>query len=249
MRKTVTETITAHVLDAIAFQPDLPALMKRLHIRSDSADALEFRRLVDQAVPLARPRALLMEAYVTDRGEDWVEIEGKRFHSRVLQVNLAQARRVFPFLITCGQEMQAWSDELKKACDDMLLSYWAEVIKEAALQDAIAALVQRLVQIHPGKTAMMNPGSLADWPLAQQQVLFDLFGSHKEAVGVLLTDSLLMVPNKSVSGIHYPTEIDFASCQLCPREACPNRRAPYDPHLYADRYGAVDGVDRSNRNC
>jgi hypothetical protein len=55
-------------------------------------------------------------------------------------------------------------------------------------------------------------------------------------VGVRLTDSCLMMPTKSVSGIRFPTETSFESCQLCPRDDCPGRRAPYDSGLYDRRY-------------
>lgn len=232
----MTDTITTHVLDKIPFTVDRPALMKKLRVKEGSLSEKELNGLLAQAAVLAQPRALLMEAYVTARGEEWVEIEGRRFQSRVLSVNLEQAHRVFPYLATCGPELHHWSEELKE-CDDMLLSFWAEAIKEAALFCASQALDDYLkTRIHPGKTARMNPGSLADWPLEQQQVLFSLLGDTERSVGVQLTDSLLMLPNKTVSGIFYPTEIDFASCQLCPRENCPNRRAPYDPGLYASRY-------------
>ena len=47
-----------------------------------------------------------------------------------------------------------------------------------------------------------------------------------------------MVPTKSVSGILFPAEETFASCQLCPRDDCPNRRAPYDPELFERKYRA-----------
>ncbi len=52
-----------------------------------------------------------------------------------------------------------------------------------------------------------------------------------------------MLPTKSVSGILFPTEHDFASCQLCQRGDCPNRRARYDPELLEARYAsqAADG--------
>jgi hypothetical protein len=92
----------------------------------------------------------------------------------------------------------------------------------------------------------MNPGSLADWPLAQQRVLFALLGNTEAAIGVSLTPSLLMTPTKSVSGIAFPTEGSFASCQLCPRKACPNRRAPYDPGLKERKYGlqTASGADQ-----
>ncbi len=229
----MTETIPAHVLENIPFEPDLEALQKRLRVKPGSLPAAELERLLAAASPLARPRALYLTAYVTGRGEDWVEIEGHRFDSRVLQVNLEGTHRVFPYLATCGPELQEWA----AGKEDMLERFWAEAIKEAALFCAMRALEDDLEQRYRvGKTAFMSPGSLKDWPIQQQRVLFDLFGPHKDAIGVCLTDSLLMVPTKTVSGIRFPTEVTFASCQLCPRENCPNRRAAYEPDLYESRY-------------
>lgn len=227
----MTDAMTAHILDSLVFSPDIPALLKRLRIKEGSENAGELLRLLDQARLVARPRAMYFSAYITGRGEDWVEIDGQRFNSRILQVNLAQAYRVFPFLATCGQELQVWADSF----EDMLLNYWAEAIKEAALACAIKELNQNIEAVYrPGHTAAMNPGSLEDWPITQQRALFDLFGSY--SIGVDLTDSLLMIPTKSVSGIRFPTEASFESCQLCPRENCPGRRAPYDVELYAHSY-------------
>jgi hypothetical protein len=51
-------------------------------------------------------------------------------------------------------------------------------------------------------------------------------------IGVVLTDSFLMIPNKSVSGIRFQTETDFRSCQVCRREVCPSRSAPFDKALW-----------------
>lgn len=222
-----------HLLDAIPFAPDLAGLMQRLRIRPGSSNCAEFERLFAEASPLAHPRALYRLASVGERGEDWVAVEGRRFVSRVLRVNLANAQRVFAYLATCGPELQAWADGI----DDMLLRFWAEGIKEAALHCAMRALEADLEQRYrPGKTAVMSPGSLKDWPIQQQQGLFDLFENHQSQIGVRLTDSMLMIPTKSVSGVRFPTEETFASCQLCPRADCPNRRAPYTPELYQSRY-------------
>jgi hypothetical protein len=80
----------------------------------------------------------------------------------------------------------------------------------------------------------MNPGSLNDWPLEQQRVLFSLFPNATELIGIRLSNSFVMHPIKSVSGIYYPNEIRFESCQLCPREKCPGRRAPYSPEMVAN---------------
>lgn len=83
----------------------------------------------------------------------------------------------------------------------------------------------------------MNPGSLEDWPLREQHNLFSLLGDSCEAIGVRLTKSAMMVPLKSMSGIEFESGEKFFNCQLCPREKCPGRRAPYDAQLYAAKYG------------
>lgn len=57
-----------------------------------------------------------------------------------------------------------------------------------------------------------------------------------EALSVTLSDSCLMTPNKSVTGIRFAVEGRFESCQLCPMPECPGRRAPYDADLYQQRY-------------
>ena len=75
-----------------------------------------------------------------------------------------------------------------------------------------------------------------DWPLREQRPLFTLLGDVRSAIGVELTDTLLMVPRKSVSGIVFVAEETFASCQLCPRHDCPNRRAPYEAGLFERKY-------------
>jgi hypothetical protein len=227
------ETISTYFLEDLPFEPDIPALMRRLRVKEGSQNALALAELVGQAANLARPKALVQEAFIAARGDDWIEIEGARFGSRVLQVNLDHAHRVFPYLATCGTELQGWAAGM----EDLLLQFWAEAVMESALASALQG-VMRFVEerFHPGKTAAMNPGSLADWPIQEQLPLFQLFGEHSGAIGVQLTDSFLMIPSKTVSGIRFPTEASFESCQLCPREDCPGRRAPYDAALYDKRF-------------
>lgn len=221
------------ILDTIAFRIDPGRLLKRLHIEEGSAYADDLRRLVSDAQSAAKPRALYAVAFIESRGDDTVVIDGTTLTSRVLRVNLEKARRVFPYLATCGSELEEWSSSL----DDVLHRYWADVIKELALASAIRALNEDLAERYrPGRTSAMSPGSLEDWPLEEQRALFDILGNPEGAIGVRLSDSFLMIPTKSVSGIRFPTEQSFESCQLCPRQDCPGRRCPYDEELYERRY-------------
>ncbi len=81
------------------------------------------------------------------------------------------------------------------------------------------------------KLSSMSRGSLKDWPVTEQKPLFSLFRARQEPIGVKLTEKMLMIPRKSISGICFPTDVTFFSCQLCPRERCPARKAPYDENL------------------
>jgi hypothetical protein len=221
------------ILDQIPFEPDLPFLINKLRIRAGSPAEADLNILAAEARTVARPKAMYMEAQVDARGEAYVVLSGTRFNSRILAVNLEKAGQVYPFLATCGIELEEWSHSV----GDLVFHFWADAIKEAALGPALKAVEDHLQEhFSPGHTATMSPGSLEDWPVSQQPALFGLLGDTRQTIGVQLTESCLMVPTKSVSGIRFPLEASFESCQLCPREGCPGRRAPYDEALYARRY-------------
>ena len=189
--------------------------------------------MVKEAQGIARPKALYRPVFIEERTEEAVMVEGRWFHSRVLTVNLHQAHRIFPYVATCGPELDEWA----KGQKDILKAFWAEAIKESALQKAIKAVgIHTEEHFHPGRMAHQNPGSLEDFPLTEQEALFALLGDTQETIGVTLLPSLVMSPTHSVSGIIFPTSEDFQSCLLCPRKNCPGRRAPHDPTLYDRKY-------------
>jgi hypothetical protein len=221
------------ILDSIPFQPNLDNLLQYCHIRKGSPQIREIEAMLRLAEVIARPKAIFTIALVDKRGDEEVVMDGISFKSRVLQVNLSQVHRVFAYVATCGVEIQEWARSYK----DALEGYWADAIMVLALGAASDALINHILERYqPGSLASMNPGSLEDWPITEQRPLFKLLGDVKAAIGVELTESLLMVPTKSVSGIYFQTESGYANCQLCPREICPNRRAQYAANLYAEKY-------------
>jgi len=228
----------AMIIDHIPFQVDMEQLLRELHIEMGSQYAGEAQTLAREAEASANPKALYKLAFIESRGENWVTIDGVTFTSRVLRINLDDTHRAFAYVATCGVELDDWAHSI----DDMLHRYWAEVIQEIALRSATQALYNHLMERYrPGRTATMSPGRLVDWPLREQRQLFALLGDPQAAIGVQLSDSYLMIPAKSVSGLRFPTEENFESCQLCPRERCPNRQVPYDRDLYHRKYQPQPG--------
>jgi hypothetical protein len=205
----------------------LPAeeLAKQLRVEAGTEDSEALAGLAAQAAAVARPRAVYTVSYVTGRGEDFVELDGVVMLSRVMPENLRDVHRVFPFVATCGPEAAAWA----KGVADPLQAWWADAVMVRLLRRAIDRLNERLkADLNLGKYSAMNPGSLPDWPISEQPKLFSLLGDVKALIGVELTDSMLMLPVKSVSGFYFETERNFENCELCPREDCPGRRKAYD---------------------
>jgi hypothetical protein len=220
------------IIENIQIKLDFEAVRRRLHLKRDS-ELKNLHGLVDAAHHMIEPGVLYEVKYVEEKLDNGVAIEGRRLISDVLRKNLDQVERVFPFVITIGPKF----GENLDSCDDILEKYYLDSIGNVALTQVRKALNDHLKHKYAlEKTAFMAPGSLPNWPIEQQKPLFELLGDVEASIGVKLTDSLLMLPAKSVSGIYFPTETSFFSCQLCPRERCDSRKAKYSQKL-AEEYG------------
>jgi hypothetical protein len=223
------------ILDDIPFATDPEGLARLLRIQPGSRNASEFSKILQDAIAVARPKAAFAVAVAHMRGDTIVEIGNVILNSLILRINLEKAGIVYPFVATCGTELEEWSRTLR----DMLHSFWADSIMLMALGCAMGHLDAYLKQRIGNEAILssMNPGSLPDWPLAEQAALFSLLGDGASAIGARLTDKMVIHPLKSVSGIHFVSEEAFINCSLCPRLNCSSRRADYDTDLYGTKYG------------
>lgn len=220
------------ILDLIPVELPVEKMKNTLHIKHASQWE-EARPLVEASLPLIAAKAAYQVSFIDEKADGAVVIDGIRFTSRVLRKNLEEVERVFPYVVTIGNGLQ----EKAGKSDDMLTKYYLDIIGNVALTAARKYLEEHL-RTGYGLEGMsrMSPGSLSDWPIQEQKPLFSLVGDVEAAIGVTLTKNLLMLPQKSISGIYFPTEVSFYSCQLCPRERCPSRKTSYDETL-ARQYG------------
>ena len=203
----------------LAFKPEI--VSKQLH----TPDLELVKQLVAKISAVLEPKAAFEVGYVDEKKDDGVVINGFRFHSRVLHHNLNGIGRVFPFVLTLGSAV----DELIENAEDLLEKYLLDQLGNIALNQTRQKFEDHLRKHFAlDNISCMSPGSLADWPIEEQKNLFLLLGLVKSTVGVRLTDSFLMLPRKSVSGIYFPAEVSFYSCQLCKRAHCDSRKAKYD---------------------
>lgn len=221
------------VLDSIPFSFDFDDFLRKSHMSGDSEPAEQAKKFVERILDMVKPKAVLREEFLGERKDSRVEVGSAVFHSQALSDNLEGVGRVFPFVATCGSEL----DRIDLTSEDYLAAYWLDTLKAMALSSATTHLREVFqARFGGGKYVTMNPGSAdrAVWPIEQQRELFSLFGNVEKLIGVVLTNSYLMIPNKSVSGIFFHTEVSFVNCQLCTREDCPNRKAPYEEKTARD---------------
>lgn len=210
------------VIDPIPISLDPAITAARLRFDPSRVGMPDFEVLISLAGRLLKPRAVYKESLIGAKGEGTIEVAGSIFRSPLLRANLERANKVFPYIITVGPGLECEAS----AQDDLLRQYYLEEFANIALEQAVAWLTRHIAGRHDVPLpSSLSPGSLADWPITEQRKLFALFGDTEGIIGVRLTDSLLMMPRKSVSGIFFPSEEGFVACQLCDRENCPGRKA------------------------
>lgn len=223
------------ILNSVPFHLEKKTVFKKLRTAENAEHAEDLSRLIQQANQIGKPKACYKISFLENKENDSVTAEGIKFTSQILRMKLDKVQRIFPYLATCGTELEDWSHSII----DVLYRYWADTIKEIVLRQAMNFLQEHLeASFKPGKIASLSPGRLPSWPITEQKPLFRLLGNMTESIGVKLTESFLMFPIKSVSGILFSTEEFFESCQLCPRENCPNRKVKFSPRkncVFSDR--------------
>ena len=131
------------------------------------------------------------------------------------------------FVCTAGVEYEAYQQRLKEQ-GDMVRVFIADalgsVIAEKCADQMEIALQESIDKLGWKHTNRFSPG-YCGWHVSQQQMLFPLFQEH--TCGVTLTDSSLMVPIKSVSGIiglgANVRKLDY-TCGLCDFKQCYKRK-------------------------
>ena len=212
------------VLDEVCFSFDRAEFDSLIRFDPDGGFADEIAAVLERVLPVIKPKAVFEKRSVDSIDGDRVSVGVVSFRSAALARNLSKSAYAVPYVVTCGVE----ADLACPGGEDPLVDFWVDTVKEMALRAARSRLFEVVGAEAPSHIASMNPGSgdVSLWPLSEQRPLFALLGDVEGAIGVKLLPSMLMMPNKSVSGILFPTEEGWVNCAHCSRPNCPNRRAP-----------------------
>lgn len=204
----------------------LSALLATLRVSEDDDEIETIERMRKEALDAARPLSLYAP-FQPDISGGIITLNGIRFSEPFVYEKLSDQKTVVIYVASCGAEADAWANSHKGFFEQFV----AESMKQLILGKAMEHLFKETAKFFdPEKNvSTINPGSLEMWPITSQIPLFEALGDVAGEIGVTLTESCLMIPNKSVSGIMFETAEHYANCQLCPREKCEGRRAEYQP--------------------
>lgn len=143
---------------------------------------------------------VLVDGNVPERGK--LLLDNQLFNpGAIISHAMKGAEKYAVFTATIGEEFDNFSRQLK-AEDDILRVFIADALG-SVLAEATVTLLMKQLEVMVDKEGMhisnnYSPG-YCDWFLAEQKQLFSFF--PEGSTGITLTDSCLMLPVKSVSGI------------------------------------------------
>lgn len=192
--------------------------LSELNIRmSDIALALGYPRgvipehfagLINEILDVLPMKCDLLAGYVsapvTKFGEDGetVIVDDVLFKTRkIVTAQLKFSEQVVLFLCTIGKQMEEWSRELQLQ-EDPVMSVFVDCIA-SVVAEGLAGLVHDRIRYtyleqRLSVTNRFSPG-YCNWNVAEQHKLFSFFANDQ--LGITLTESGMMTPLKSISGI------------------------------------------------
>lgn len=154
---------------------------------------------------------------------------------------LEPAERVLIAVDTIGQALENRVDELHRQREplDAYMLDSVGVVGLGAIGETLRSIVERrAAELGWGVGAALAPGSLVGWPLRGQRELCALLPLEK--IGVVLSDSYVLVPHKSGSmlvgfGPRYTASRVGSVCRFCSlSDSCWRRRKDTDDNRPGD---------------
>ncbi len=153
-----------------------------------------------------------------------LHIGGIQFYTQqIVTSQLKNADQAILFLCSIGPGMEGWSKQLAGE-GDPTLSYFVDTVASDIVETAADVLHDHLTQHMKTQglkvTNRYSPG-YCDWVVEEQKKLFSMF--PEGFCGVSLTDSALMIPIKSISGIiGVGKNVEYKQyyCDTCGRKDC-----------------------------
>ena len=157
--------------------------------------------------------------------------EGTKFKSPKFSKAMEPCEDIICFIATIGSGIEEEIVRLmgeNRLSDSYILDSMGSIVVENMVDKFHKDMKKKYELKGGGVTLRFSPG-YCDWPITEQKKLFRLLGSDQ--TGIQLTDSCLMQPRKSVSGVFgvLPSNVNlpvspYNPCLECKKRDCIARR-------------------------
>lgn len=220
---------TVELIELSAQEVEIPPQAVRRYLgmgrhRPDEALQSLVEQCVEEFRRIARYRACRLVLPVQVEGEK-VDFGLFALSSRSLSKNLAGCRQAILFAATTGAEGERL---LKRAAvTSPAKGVVLDAVGTAAIESFCDTLCRRWAEeFKPHSLRPRFSPGYGDVPLELQKTLLSCLDSSRK-IGITLTGSLLMIPQKSVSAMvgigTAGCETNLHDCQLCDKTDCPFR--------------------------
>ncbi|KNZ41032.1 hypothetical protein [Acetobacterium bakii] len=206
----------------IAYEINEMEVFKDFH--TDSKTYKTIIEIIENTGEMIKSRAILKWCNVEKVEQGCVTLMGQTFVSKLLFDKLRQTEKVFINIVTAGDELDAVKGKYPASVVDIL--------KYAILMETRNEVKKYVSEIFGYKDiAELCPGSLPDWPVENNRILFEIINNVGE-IGVTLKKDCFMTPLNTVSGILYHGDKDYINCNLCEKISCIGRKKPFNKIEY-----------------
>lgn len=216
--------------DLLISLPDIYEAMGYANAVPDDAVKREVCTLLERVTSLVHPRfTFFVTEGILNVEQETLTVGDVSFPiGKIIARQLRGAANFAFFAATAGAEFESFLHELQQE-GDMVQLYIADslgsIIAEKTadrMEEAVSDFIRDKGWKH---TNRFSPG-YCGWHVSHQQKLFSLF-PVAEPCGIRLTDSSLMIPIKSVSGViglgDEVRKVDY-TCGLCTYKKCYRRK-------------------------
>lgn len=184
----------------------------------------ELEEVIESATSWIKPMCYIQLFDCIEIKEDQIQIEAVTFDCGkkiTKQLNLAQKLAVFVCTVGSGPTIK-YKEYINE--NDLLKAYYADALGSVAVEKAMDIFQQEFgkeLESENLKTSNRYSPGYCGWLVGEQQKLFSLLTENP--CGVLLTDSSLMQPIKSISGvIGAGSRINHTAhaCHICDFDKC-----------------------------
>lgn len=220
-------------VDAKTLDISKDEILRGLGMKPSDADEYLLQlieRQLDEARLMLEPSAgyVISPDFLVNKGAHIIQIEGRVFdtHKQVTSL-LAKSKYLVLFACTIGDKLEkeakkqmAAGNSLEGYIFDLIGSEFAECVAEKLHNE-----IEKQAAIYTLKVSNRYSPGYCNWPVSDQHKLFLLLGNAN--CGIRLTDSSLMLPVKSVSGLLGVGEnmrrVKY-KCDLCTDKDCIMRK-------------------------